>query len=171
MDLEASAGKGERMETESVGETGSDDSGFEERSPQSPNNCFIPPSDHKIDQWHHHITLENFAKDLQNAAKSIYPNETRSRYSEVYVLILKWETEDPKLPVSCEIAGLMQVFQDVYHYDIKVFEIPDIRSHARVSEKINTFIGINDDSGDDLKIVYYAGHSRLSKTRDLVWTR
>jgi hypothetical protein len=109
--------------------------------------------------------------ELQEAAKSLYLNGNRSRYSNVYVLILKWESEDPKLPVSCEIEELCKVLDEIYHYDIEIFEIPDNRSHAKVSQKINTFIELNNDSNFDLKIVYYAGHSRLSKTRDLVWSR
>jgi hypothetical protein len=147
------------------------DSGFYERSPLGSDTSNIPPPAHEIDQWQRHISLQNFAKDLQTAANSVYPNKTRSRYSRVYVLIFKWKAEDPKLPVSYEIAELREVLDKIYHYDIEVFEIPEKQSHARVSEKINTFVAINDDSKDDLKIVYYAGHGRLSKTRDLVWTR
>ena len=89
----------------------------------------------------------------------------------MYVLIVKWEEEDPSLPVSYEIEDLCRVFEGIYNYHIEIFDIPDKKSHARVSEKINAFIGINDDSKHDLKIVYYAGHSRLSKTKDLVWSR
>ena len=58
----------------------------------------------------------------------------------------------------------------MYHYDVEVFKIPDKRSHSMVSAKINEFVSINDDSEEDLKIVYYAGHSKLSKTKDIVWT-
>ena len=112
-----------------------------------------------------------FAVELQGAAKSLYLNGNRSRYSNVYVLILRWESEDPKLPVSCEIEELYKVLDETYHYDIEVFQIPDNRSHAKVSQKINTFIELNNDSNLDLKIVYYAGHSILSKTRDLIWSR
>lgn len=37
-----------------------------------------------------------------------------------------------------------------------------------VSAKINEFVSINNNSKEDLKIVYYAGHSKLSKTKDIV---
>lgn len=122
-----------------------------------------------IDRWQRHISLQNFAKDVERAAKSVYSADNRSRYTNVYVLILKWKTEDPKLPVSYEISELRQVLEQVYHYETEIFEIPDSRSHNKVNEKISAFIGINDDSKSDLKIVYYAGHSRLSDTKDLVW--
>jgi hypothetical protein len=147
------------------------DSGFDEWSPLHSDPSKLPPTACEIDQWQRHISLQNFAEDLQNAAKSVYPNGPRSRYSSVYVLIFKWEVEDPKLPVSYEIAELRKVLDEIYHYNIEVFEIPEKRSHAKVSEKVNTFVAINEDSKDDLKIVYYAGHGKLSKTRDLLWTR
>jgi hypothetical protein len=131
----------------------------------------IPLRGDEIDRWQRHTSLRQFAADLQEAAKSVYQNGNRSRYSNVYVLIIKWEFEDPKLPVSCEIKELYKVLDEIYHYDIEIFEIPDNRSHAKVSQKINSFIEINNDNKYDLKIVYYAGHSRLSKTRDLVWSR
>jgi hypothetical protein len=149
-----------------------DDSSFNQSSTLSSlssNTSSIPPRSDEIDRWQRHISLQNFAKDVERAAKSVCANDTRSRYSQVHVLILKWKTEDPKLPVSCEIAELCQVLDQVFHYDIEIIEIPDQRSHAKVNDKISAFIAINDDSKDDLKIVYYAGHSRLSATKDLVW--
>ncbi|KAH7386366.1 hypothetical protein BKA64DRAFT_141824 [Cadophora sp. MPI-SDFR-AT-0126] len=129
----------------------------------------IPPRPEDIDRWHRHSTLENFGRALNKRAKLVYSSESRSRYSNVHVLIIKWEREDPNLPVSHEISDLCRVFQGKYHYQTEIFEIPDKKSHARVSAKINAFIDINDDSKDDLKIIYYAGHGKLTKTKDLIW--
>jgi hypothetical protein len=114
--------------------------------------------------------LSDFGKALENAARAIYPNKTGSKYSRVYVLLISWQTEDPKLPVGREIKALHEVFEDVYHYDVEEFRIPDSASHAAVSEKINSFVKVNDDSSNDLKIVYYAGHSLLSRNKELVWS-
>jgi hypothetical protein len=150
------------------------DSIFSSRSPSSSNTSIIPPGPPRgdeIDRWQRHIGMQDFAKDLQIAAESVYPNHKRSRYSNVYVLIFKWKTEDPKLPVWYEIEELYHVLDQIYGYEIEIFEIPDHKSHAKVVEKVTAFIAINDDSKNDLKIVYYAGHSRLSDTRDLVWSR
>jgi hypothetical protein len=88
----------------------------------------------------------------------------------VYVLLICWETQDPKLPVECEIRGLRKVLENVYKYDVEEFRIPDSGSHAEVSEKINSFVKVGGNSNNDLKIVYYAGHSRLSRTKELVWS-
>jgi len=146
-------------ETPSIDQDSSsnDTSSFTERSPQSSNTSTIPPRGDEIDRWQRHISMQNFARDLQRAANSIYPNHRRSRYTEVYVLILKWKTEDPNLPVTIEIAELCKVLDEIYHYNIEIFEIPDQKSHATVSKKINAFVDINGDSKSDLKIVYYAG--------------
>jgi hypothetical protein len=62
------------------------------------------------------------------------------------------------------------VLEDVYQYEIDEFRIPDSESHAAVSEKINTFVKVNNNSSNDLKVVYYAGHSRLSRTKELIWS-
>ena len=88
----------------------------------------------------------------------------------MYVLLIRWKTQDPNLPVERELIELRQVFEEIYHYDIEEFWIPDSDSHGAVSEKINAFVKVNDNSSDDLKIVYYAGHSRLSRTKELLWS-
>ena len=43
-------------------------------------------------------------------------------------------------------------------------------ANSTVSEKINAFVKVNDNSSDDLKIIYYAGYSRLSRTKELLWS-
>ena len=114
--------------------------------------------------------MNDFGKALQNTARAIYPNDKGSKYSQVYVLLISWQTGDPRLPVSHEIKALREVFEDVYHYNVEEFRIPDSASHVAVSERINAFINVNDDSSEDLKIVYYAGHSLLSlRNKELVW--
>ncbi len=62
------------------------------------------------------------------------------------------------------------MLENVYNYDVEEFRIPDSESHAEVSEKINSFVKVGGNSNNDLKIVYYAGHSRLSRTKELVWS-
>jgi hypothetical protein len=114
--------------------------------------------------------LREFGKALENAARAIYPNDKGPRYSRAYVLLISWQMEDPKLPVGWEISALRKVLEDIYHYDVEEFHIPDSASHAAVSEKINAFVKVNDDSGSDLKIVYYAGHSLLSRNKELIWS-
>jgi hypothetical protein len=145
-------------------------SAFDSRSPQSSATSSVPPRPEELDRTLRHTGLEDFGKALATAARTIYPNNTKSRYTRVYVLLICWQTQDPKLPVEREIIGLRKVLEDVYQYEIDEFRIPDSESHAAVSEKINTFVKVNNNSSNDLKVVYYAGHSRLSRTKELIWS-
>lgn len=124
-----------------------------------------------FDRWQSHIGLKTFGEGLNAAAKAIFPNERRSRYTKVYVLMLSWADEDPDLPVSIEILNLYKVFKDIYHFDVEVWRIPDDACHIELNQKVLDFVKLGGDSDDHLKIVYYAGHARLTKNRRLAWTR
>lgn len=130
-----------------------------------------PPTPHDIDRWNRHISLQEFGEGLQDAAKALFPSERKSRYTNVTVLILSWQDEDPNLPVSVEISRLVHVFKDIYHYDVEEWQIPTQNSHWAVSRKIMEFVQPAPNDKEHLKIVYYAGHGRLTKTRLLEWTR
>ena len=136
----------------------------------SPNST-PPPSFHEIDRWQHHIALQEFGEDLQAAAKAVFPNEARPRYSKISALMLCWEDEDPRLPVSVEIEKLFQVFHDIYHFDTEIWKIPDENPHHNLNLKVLDFVTPSEESKDHLKIVYYAGHGKLSRERTLLWTR
>jgi hypothetical protein len=47
-------------------------------------------------------------------------------------LIIKWEKEDSKLPVSLEIEAPRRLLRDEYDFEIESFVIPKKKSHARV---------------------------------------
>jgi hypothetical protein len=145
-------------------------SSFSSRSPQTSAASSVPPRADEWDRTLRHIGLKDFGEALENAARAVFPNDKGSNYSQVYVLLISWQTEDPKLPVEREIKALREVLKDIYHYDIEEYRIPNTASHAAVSEKINDFVKVNDDSSNDLKIVYYAGHSLLSRNKELVWS-
>lgn len=156
--------------TDSAGHTPASSS-FDSRSPQSSVTSIAPPRAEEWDRTLRHTGLRDFGEALQNAANAVYPNDNKSRYSRVYVLLICWKTQDPKLPVEREIRELRRVFEEVYRYNTEEFEIPDSESHAAVSEKINSFVKVDSNSSGDLKIVYYAGHSRLSRTKELLWSK
>lgn len=141
---------------------------FDEGSSQS-NPTGVPPRAEEIDRTLRYLGLKNFATAIERAAAAVFPNDKKSRYSQVFVLLISWETRDPNLPVEQEISALRQVLEDCYHYDIEEFQIPDIDSHAEVSEKVNSFVKVGNNSSSHLKIVYYAGHSRLSRSKELLW--
>lgn len=62
----------------------------------------LPPHFTDLDRWHFHTDLKKFGEDLQSAANAVFPNEKRSRYTKVSVLMLGWSDEDLDLPVSYE---------------------------------------------------------------------
>jgi len=130
-----------------------------------------PPTPLDIDRWNRHIDLKEFGEGLQSAACALFPNETKSRYTKVTVLLLSWQDEDPKLPVSIEISQLVHVFRDIYRFNVDEWKIPNQSSHWAVNHKIMEFVHPAPDDKEHLKIVYYAGHGKLNKMRLLEWTR
>lgn len=145
-------------------------SGSDSQYISSPNST-PPPTLADIDRWRYHIDFETFGKSLQDAANAVFPNDTNCRYTRISVLMLSWEDEDPQLPVSQEIQKLYEVFRDDYRYETEHWTIPDEYSHWKLTEKIMDFVKPGEDSKTHLRIVYYAGHARLTETRLLVWTR
>ena len=137
----------------------------------TPNSSPPPPSFREIDFQNHHIALKKFGEGLQAAAKTVFPNETTSRYSKVTVMMLSWADEDPNLPVSLEIAKLYDIFSSVYRFEVEMWKIPDNDSHFLANQKIGKFVSPTEGDKEHLKIVYYAGHGRLTKSRTLAWTR
>jgi hypothetical protein len=136
----------------------------------SPNSTPPPRSD-EIDRWQCHTSLQHFGSQLQAAANAIFPNTTTSRYKHVYVLMLKWNDEDPQLPVSYEVSKLHDVFQNVFNFETESWDIPEQDCHGVVNQKILDFKNLGGNSKDDLKIIYYAGHGKLTRNRTLSWTR
>ncbi|KAE8442495.1 hypothetical protein EG329_003276 [Mollisiaceae sp. DMI_Dod_QoI] len=110
---------------------GDQSSSSSDPSPHSSVSSIVPPREEEWDRTLRHIGLEDFGKALEGAARTIYPNN-KSRYSKLHVLLIWWQTEDPNLPVELEIIRLRDVLENVYHFDIEAFQIPDSDPHAEV---------------------------------------
>lgn len=130
-----------------------------------------PPTSHELDQLQYHISLQDIGEKLQKAAAAAFPNINRSKYSQVHVLLLCWEDEDPDLPVSIEVDELSEVFERHYHFDVEVWKIPSEGSHKKLNQKVLDFVELGGDSKDHLKIVYYGGHGKLAHSRQSCWVR
>lgn len=128
-----------------------------------------PLSGHDLDKLNCHIYLQDFGSQLQKAASAIFPGDQISRYTEVHVIILSWEDEDPNLPVSLEIKALADVFSEIYGFEVEQWLIPSENSHNKLQSKVLKFLG--DDDVGHLKIVYYAGHGKLTNHGTPAWTR
>jgi hypothetical protein len=130
-----------------------------------------PPSFHELDKLQYHIELQDIGEMLQNAANAAFPNDNCMRYSNVYVLMLYWEDEDPELPVSIEVDMLCDVFHSIYQFVVDVWKIPSEGSHKKLNQKVLDFVELGGDSKNDLKIVYYGGHGMLAHNRQSCWAR
>lgn len=130
-----------------------------------------PPTGHELDRINNHISLGHFGKELQKAANIIFPGDGKkaSRYTKFDVILLSWEDEDPKLPVSLEVDTLAHTFAEIYRYNVEKWLIPSEDCHIRLQGKILQFLGDNDPN--HLKIVYYGGHGRLTNHGQPAWTR
>jgi hypothetical protein len=128
-----------------------------------------PLSGHDLDKLNYHVYLQDFGCQLQRAANAIFPGDQISRYTEVHVILLSWEDEDPKLPVSVEMKDLADVFSNLYGFEVEQWLIPSDNSHNKLQKKILKFLG--DDDAGHLKIVFYAGHGKLTNHGTPAWTR
>ena len=138
-------------------------------SPRPDMDFSPPPSAYALDRLHYHVALQDFGSFLQKAANAIFPGDQLSRYSKVDVLLLSWNDEDPNLPVSIEIEELSRVFRNLYGYNVEKWLIPAEDCHNMLQGKILEWLGKNEESV--LKIVYYAGHGKVTNHKQLAWTR
>ncbi|KAI1194558.1 hypothetical protein F5X97DRAFT_327409 [Nemania serpens] len=111
--------------------------------------------------------------DLESIASKVLSSPYRSRYSNVYALLIYWQDEH-ELSVARAVEELAEVFQKCYHYTPEVIKIPSttVRDGYSnpwrwLSRNINEFID-KSDTRDTLKIVYYNGYSYLDDNREMV---
>ncbi len=102
--------------------------------------------------------LFELTTDLESAAQALWARRHESRYSQVHALSLRWESDD--LGVVTESNNLQHVFEDLYHYHVQSFQIPDERPDTSLKRQILQFL--ENDGKDTLLIVYYAGHAKRS---------
>jgi hypothetical protein len=130
-----------------------------------------PPTAEEIDMAQQQNLLSDIRKRLQEEADDAFPNDGKSNYRKVYVLLICWAKEEPRLPVSLELDELAGVFSLYYGFETETWRIPDNDCHNKLSRKVLDFISVGNDSRRDLKIVYYAGHGLLTKGRQPAWAK
>jgi hypothetical protein len=134
-------------------------------------NFVPPPTPKEIDQRQKLFQMNEIRKELQSEINDAFPNYGKSRYRNVYVLLIRWAREESSLPVSLELNELCDVFASDYGFNTETWTIPENDCHNELSRKILDFIGIGNDNRHDLKIVYYAGHGLLTKGRQPAWAK
>ena len=101
-----------------------------------------PSSFDDFHRWQAHIGLKNFGDGLHAAAQAIFPSESGSQYSKVYVLMLCWENETPDQPLPIDIGRLFKVFEGVYHFATEVWRIPNENSQVEIDQRILDFVSL-----------------------------
>jgi hypothetical protein len=91
------------------------------------------------------------------------------------VLLLYWEDDDDKAGVKEVVDQLSSILSGHYNYTLEIKLIPSPSESCKSSWKwlsstITSFVE-HSDQRDDLKIVYYNGHSYLDADRQMVLAR
>jgi hypothetical protein len=122
-------------------------------------NDFIKLNTHDTSQASRKIpNITTFAKDLEEAVNSALLSGNKSRYKNVYVLLLSWADDD--LYVDEEVDRLGCAFSQYYNFEVQFFKIPRISPGWSTNSRVISFI--QQGGIDSLLILYYAGHARLS---------
>lgn len=102
----------------------------------------------------------------------IYRQSQKSPYTNVSVLILRWEEEESEdgVPVDQELAALEQVLRERYNYRSERWNIPTKpNASVKLGVRIQSFL--ERQSPDHLLIVYYAGYAYVGTDNQLFWAR
>ncbi|KAI4200819.1 MAG: hypothetical protein LQ346_002300 [Caloplaca aetnensis] len=123
---------------------------------------------HDISRISYHIQdVETFGDIVNKAAAGAFPNKRRSRYRNVYVLLLSWEADE--LGVISEVQELDDVFTQTYRFQTEQWRIPNGNSHNALAFRLMDFLR-NHASNDHLLAVYYGGHGSMNDDRQCIWS-
>jgi hypothetical protein len=110
--------------------------------------------------------LEEFAGNLQLALTRCVPTGNQQPYDKVSVLALHWFNDDLSLvPLEQE---LLDVFKNIYGFDVESYTIPKIKSMIYLNSKLaNWTVEYNDKR--TLRICVYSGHASPAGPTDEKW--
>lgn len=123
---------------------------------------------HDISRISYHIKdLETFGETLTRAAAAAFPNQGKTRYRNVYVLLLCWEEDN--LGVAVELQELDEVLSQTYHFQTQAWRIPSANAHNALAFQLMDFLRNHDDR-ENLLMIYYGGHGEMNDDRQCVWS-
>ncbi|KAK6214651.1 hypothetical protein LQW54_004159 [Pestalotiopsis sp. IQ-011] len=123
--------------------------------------------------------FESFARHLQDAAMLIHRQSQKSPYTNVSVLILKWEDdvvededkedlEQQRAAAHAELATFEQLLRDRYNFRLEKWDIPAVAGASiKLGIRVQSFL--ERQAPDHLLIVYYAGHAYTGMDNQLFW--
>lgn len=104
--------------------------------------------------------MQKFISDLQEAIDAIRSSPNGGRYKQVHALLLCWKEDN--IGVRAEVEELRNVFQKLYRFEIHQYDIQGEKPGRDTQAQVTSFLHEN-DSADNLLILYYAGHSIPSR--------
>ena len=109
--------------------------------------------------------FEAFARHLQDAAMLIYRQTQKSPYTDVSVLLLRWEED---VAVEPDLAALEETLREKYNFGTQRWNIPTVANPPiKLGVQMASFL--EHAHPDRLFIIYYAGHSYVSPDDHLYW--
>jgi hypothetical protein len=109
--------------------------------------------------------FESFARHLQDAAMLIQRQTERMTYSNVSVLLLRWEDD---VSVDSDLAELETVLQKQYNYSTQRWHIPTVPNPSiKLGVQMASFL--EHARPNHLLIIYYAGHGYVGSDGQLFW--
>lgn len=109
--------------------------------------------------------FESFARHLQDAAMLIQRQTERHPYTDVSVLLLRWEEDES---VDEDLAALEQVFQKQYKFRTERWHIPTVANPSiKLGVQMASFL--EHARANQLLIIYYAGHGYVGSDGQLYW--
>ncbi|WZH43151.1 hypothetical protein QYS62_004153 [Fusarium acuminatum] len=109
--------------------------------------------------------FESFARHLQDAAMLIQRQTERHPYTDVSVLLLRWEEDES---VDEDLVTLEQVLQKQYRYRTEKWHIPTVPNPSiKLGVQMASFL--DNAKANHLLIIYYAGHGYVSSDGQLFW--
>ncbi|KAL8703851.1 MAG: hypothetical protein Q9201_002979 [Fulgogasparrea decipioides] len=123
---------------------------------------------HDISRISYHIQdLETFGDIVTKAAAAAFPSTKKSRYQNVFVLLLSWEND--KLGVILELQELDNVLSQKYHFQTEQWKIPDLNSHNALAFRLMEFLK-DYTAKENLLLIYYGGHGHMNDDRQCIWS-
>ncbi|KAF7563224.1 hypothetical protein G7046_g931 [Stylonectria norvegica] len=109
--------------------------------------------------------FETFARHLQDAAMLIQRQTERHPYTDVSVLLLRWEEDDS---VDEDLIALEQVLHKQYNYHTERWQIPTVANPSiKLGVQMASFL--EHARANHLLIIYYAGHGYAGADGQLYW--
>ncbi|CAM1501166.1 Fc.00g103280.m01.CDS01 [Cosmosporella sp. VM-42] len=109
--------------------------------------------------------FESFARHLQDAAMLIQRQTERPSYTDVSVLLLRWEEDES---VNEDLLALEQLLQKQYNYHTERWQIPTVPNPSiKLGVQMASFL--EHARPNHLLIIYYAGHGYVGPDGQLYW--